>query len=327
MEKISQAFRNLIQLQSFLDRTFSFREILFWLVSISCLFPIISAPLALLLGLLFANFIGFPMANNKQRTTDYLLQFAIVGLGFGIKADEAIAVGKQGFQLTLASIFITLILGWILGKHFKLDKKIAFLISAGTAICGGSAIAAVSPAIKANKSQVSVALGTVFILNSLALFVFPVVGHALGLSPTQFGTWCAIAIHDTSSVVGAASQFGEQALATATTVKLARALWIIPVTLVASMVFGKGPGKTKIPYFIGLFLLAIVANTYFPFVEKYRVQFIQVAHAAMTLALFYIGCGLSKKILFAGGIRTFVQAAALWIIISSTTLWVVTYYF
>ncbi|MBD8488760.1 putative sulfate exporter family transporter [Echinicola sp. CAU 1574] len=327
MEKISQAFRNLIQLQSFLDRTFSFREILFWLVSISCLFPIIPAPLALLFGLLFANFIGFPLANNKQRTTDYLLQFAIVGLGFGIKADEAIAVGKQGFQLTLASIFITLILGWILGKYFKLDKKIAFLISAGTAICGGSAIAAVSPAIKANKSQVSVALGTVFILNSLALFVFPVVGHALALSPTQFGTWCAIAIHDTSSVVGAASQFGEQALATATTVKLARALWIIPVTLIASMIFGKGPRKTKIPYFIGLFLLAIVANTYFPFVEKYRVQFTQIAHAAMTLALFYIGCGLSKKTLFAGGIRTFGQAATLWIIISSTTLWVVTYYF
>jgi uncharacterized integral membrane protein (TIGR00698 family) len=211
-----------------------------------------------------------------------------------------------------------------MGKFLKIEKKTSYLISGGTAICGGSAIAAISPVIKAEEKQISVALGTIFILNSIALFLFPVIGKALNLSQTQFGLWCAIAIHDTSSVVGAASKYGTQALEVATTVKLARALWIIPVAFLSTLIFKNKGGKIKIPYFIGFFVLAMIVNTYVPFVQRYSHYVTGIAKAGLTLTLFLIGCGLSRKLLQSVGFKPLIQGVGLWVIISAAALWAVT---
>jgi len=323
MDKVKYINRKILELPNLRGKRFTLREILFWLVALSCLLLTVPAPIALLLGLVFANFIGNPYANLTQKATDFLLQGAVVGLGFGIKIDEAINAGQEGFSLTVASILATLTLGLALGKVFKIGKKTAVLISAGTAICGGSAIAAVSPVIKAKQQEISMALGAVFVLNSFALFIFPPIGQFIGLSADQFGTWCAIAIHDTSSVVGAASQYGEKALNIATTVKLLRALWIIPLTILAALIQGRRQGKIKIPYFIAWFVLAVMANSYLPDIAPCRDLITSLAKALLTLALFMIGCGLSKKMLFAGGVKIFAQASILWVIIAGATLWVI----
>lgn len=210
-----------------------------------------------------------------------------------------------------------------MGVILKIDKKTSYLISTGTAICGGSAIAAVSPVIKADEKQISIALGIVFILNSIALFVFPVLGHYLHLTDNQFGVWCAIAIHDTSSVVGAASKFSQPALEIATTIKLARALWIIPVAFFSTLLFKNSNTKIKIPYFIGLFVLAMVANTYIPFIQEYSHYLTAMAKAGLTLTLFLIGCGLSKKVISSVGIKPLIQGVVLWLTISLVALWAV----
>ena len=236
---------------------------------------------------------------------------------------SALKAGSQGILFTVVSIISTLLIGFFAGKFLKLEKKTSFLIAAGTAICGGSAIAAISPVIKAEEKQISVALGTIFILNSIALVLFPVIGHALNLSQTQFGLWCAIAIHDTSSVVGAASKYGTQALEIATTVKLARALWIIPVAFLSTLIFKNKGGKIKIPYFIGLFILAMVINSYVPFVQQYSYYLTAIAKAGLTLTLFLIGCGLSRKVLLSVGLKPLIQGVVLWIIISAASLWAV----
>lgn len=235
----------------------------------------------------------------------------------------ALSAGREGFLFTVASIFGVLALGFVLGKAFKTERKTSFLISAGTAICGGSAIAALSPVMKAGEKEISAALGIVFILNSVALFIFPGIGHALNLSQSQFGIWCAIAIHDTSSVVGAASKYGEQALQIATTVKLARALWIIPVAFGTAFIFKSDQKKVKIPYFIGLFVLAMLANTYLPFIKPLVPYFVNAAKTALTLTLFLIGSGLSFKVIKTVGIKPFLQGVILWIAISSVSLWAI----
>lgn len=220
-----------------LDRSITTRELIFLLSLVFCLSPFISPPLALLLGIIIAQFIGHPYLHLNHKATHLLLQVSVVGLGFGMNIGTALKASKDGILLTVLSILIVLVLGYIVGKSLKISKEISFLISIGTAICGGSAIAAVSPIINAKEKQISVALGTIFILNSIALILFPIVGHMLHLSQTQFGLWCAIAIQDTSSVVGAASKYGNEALQIATTVKLTRALWIIPIAFASSVIF------------------------------------------------------------------------------------------
>lgn len=279
--------------------------------------------MALFMGLIVAQFIGHPFLHLNQKATSWLLQVSVVGLGFGMNVNSALQAGREGIAFTIISIFGTLLLGTVLARLFRTDKKTAHLISCGTAICGGSAIAAIAPVIGAQEKQMSVALGTVFILNSIALFIFPFIGHSLQLSQTQFGLWCAIAIHDTSSVVGAASKYGAAALEVATTVKLARALWIIPVALATSVLFNNKTGKIKLPYFIGFFVVAVIANTYMPAVSLFAPLLVMVAKTGLTLTLFLIGAGLSAKVLKSVGIKPLLQGIILWVIISVVALFMV----
>lgn len=308
-----------------LDRSITTRELIFLLSLVFCLSPFISPPLALLLGIVIAQFIGHPYLHLNHKATHLLLQISVVGLGFGMNIDTALKAGKEGILFTVVSIFSVLILGYILGKILKINKETSFLISVGTAICGGSAIAAVSPVINAKEKQISVALGTIFILNSIALIIFPVVGHMLHLSQTQFGLWCAIAIQDTSSVVGAASKYGNEALQIATTVKLTRALWIIPIAFFSSVIFKSKDAKIKIPYFIGLFVVAIILNTYVPFFQTIGSYIVSVSKMGMTLTLFLIGAGLSRKVLASVGFKPILQGIILWILISVPAVLAVIY--
>ena len=309
--------------KNILDRSITTREVIFMFAVVLCLSPLISPPIALLMGLIIAQFIGHPYLNLNHRATHILLQVSVVGLGFGMNVNNALKAGKEGVIFTIVSIIGTLIIGFFMGKLLKIEKKISFLIATGTAICGGSAIAAISPVIKADEKQISVALGTIFILNSVALVLFPIIGHYLHLSENQFGLWCAIAIHDTSSVVGAASKYGPHALEVATTVKLARALWIIPVAFLSTFIFKNKGTKIKIPYFIGLFILAMMSNTYIPLVQDYSHYLTEFAKATLTLTLFLIGCGLSRKVLTSVGYKPLLQGVVLWIVISVSTLWAI----
>jgi uncharacterized integral membrane protein (TIGR00698 family) len=314
-----------------LEKHSTIRQVIFALAVIASLTPLVSPPLALLLGLAVALFVGHPFLHLNNKATHILLQISVVGLGFGINAATALRAGREGFLFAVVSIFGTLTIGLLMGKWMRIDGKTSLLISGGTAICGGSAIAALTPVIRAGERQVSVALGVVFILNSVALFLFPVVGHLLVLSQGQFGLWSAIAIHDTSSVVGAAGRYGPEALQVATTVKLARALWIIPVSLLAAVVFkrrsngGTSTGdrvKIKIPYFIGLFVLAILFNTWVPVPALSR-TIVGAAHAGLTLTLFLIGSGLSREVLKNTGVKPMLQGVLLWLLIAGGTLWAV----
>ncbi|HTI60316.1 YeiH family protein [Mucilaginibacter sp.] len=302
------------------------RKIIFLSVAFLCLFPFVNPPLALLLGIIFAQFVGHPFAQASHKITAWLLKIAVVGLGFGMNIHSAVSAGKDGFLFTSISIVSVLSIGLVAGRLMKIDKKTSFLISAGTAICGGSAIAALSPVIQAKEKQISVAMGTIFILNSVALFLFPAIGHRLHLSQNQFGLWCAIAIHDTSSVVGAASHYGQQALEVATTVKLARALWIIPVAFLTSALFKTGSRKVSIPYFIGLFILAMLINTYIPIIKPLVPYITSVSKTGLTLTLFLIGTSLSFKTLKTVGLVPLLQGVLLWTIISVTSLWVITHF-
>jgi uncharacterized integral membrane protein (TIGR00698 family) len=277
-----------------------------------CVSPWGSPPLALALGLLMALAVSNPFPAQSKQYTSKLLQWSVVGLGFGLNAQQALQAGREGLLFSVASIAGTLTLGYFVGRWLGVDRKTSHLIASGTAICGGSAIAAVGPVLRAEEGQMSVALGTVFILNSVALFVFPAIGHGLHLSQHQFGLWAAIAIHDTSSVVGAASHYGNEALQVATTVKLARALWIIPVA------FG-----TKLPYFILGFLAAMLLNTYVPALQPLAPVVVQVSKIGLTLTLFLIGAGLSGPVLRSVGARPFVQGVLLWAAICGASLWVV----
>jgi uncharacterized integral membrane protein (TIGR00698 family) len=302
------------------------QQAIFVLLLLLCLFPIISPPIALLLGLVVANLFGHPFLHLNHKATNILLQVSVVGLGFGMNVNSAVTAGKEGFLFTVGSIVLTIVLGTLLGKWLKIQKKTSHLISCGTAICGGSAIAAIAPVIQSNEKQTSVALGVIFILNSVALFVFPVVGHWLQMSQNDFGLWCAIAIHDTSSVVGAANKYGAEALQVATTVKLARALWIIPVALITAVVFKNKSSKIKIPYFIGLFILAMVCNTYFSPITNIAPYLVSIAKTGLTITLFLIGAGLNSSVLKSVGLKPLLQGVLLWIFIAVGTLISILYF-
>ncbi|WP_394333249.1 YeiH family protein [Flavobacterium segetis] len=297
-----------------------FQKIIFLLLIILCLSGLISPPIALLLGLVIANLTGNPFLDLNHKATTILLQISVVGLGFGMNVNTALAAGKEGFIFTIASLISTLILGYFIGKWLNIEQKTSHLISCGTAICGGSAIAAIAPVIKSDEKQTSVALGVIFILNSIALFLFPAVGHWLNLSQQEFGLWCAIGIHDTSSVVGAANKYGTEALQIATTVKLARALWIIPVALFTSVLFKNKSSKVKTPYFIGLFILAMLLNTYVPQTALVAPYLVNIAKIGLTLTLFLIGAGLNFNVLKSVGLKPFFQGVLLWIFIGTAAL-------
>jgi len=297
--------------------TENIRPIIFYLVIILCISPLMSAPMALVLGALFSFFkIGLPQI-NASRVTKYLLQTSVVLIGFSMNLSQVIQTSKTGFWLTVFSVTLTLLTGLALGLAFKVDRKTALLISCGTAICGGSAIAAVSPLIDAKKNQVSFALAVVFLLNAVALILFPFVGRHLHLSQEVFGYWAAIAIHDTSSVVGAGSAYGQKALEIATTVKLTRALWIIPVSLVIYYFTKKEKGaKVKIPWFIGLFLAAILLRHLTPGWNDTFAHLSWLGQKGMMIALFLIGSSLSTDEISSVGWRPFIMGITLWLAVS-----------
>jgi uncharacterized integral membrane protein (TIGR00698 family) len=299
------------------------RIIVFIAALIFCLSPLASPPIALAIGLVIALTIGHPFIHLNNKATKILLQVSVVGLGFGMNLGKVLQVGKEGILFTIVSIFGTLCLGFIIGKWLNIHKKTSHLIASGTAICGGSAIAAVGPILNATNQEMSVALGTVFILNSIALFIFPVIGHLLNLTQTQFGFWAGIAIHDTSSVVGAAAKYGKIALQTATTVKLARALWIFPVALLTSFLFKKKSSKISIPYFIFLFIIASILRTYIVPVAYISGYLVKAATIGLTVTLFLIGAGLSRNVLKAVGLRPLILGVLLWIIISISSLFII----
>lgn len=296
------------------------KQSVFWLSLAICLTPFITSPTALVIGFLLASLGLVPSQFNLAKVTKKLLAYSIVGLGFGINFDQALAVTSDGIGLIIATIVGTLALGWAVTKWIGLNRKTGYLISAGTAICGGSAIAAVSPAIKADDEQIGLALATVFVLNSVALFVFPVIGHALNLDQHTFGTWAAIAIHDTSSVVGAASAYGEEALTTATTLKLARALWIIPVALFSAFLFRSDSKKITVPYFILFYCVAIAVSDLIPSFDWLFQGIFDVSKRALVVCLFLIGCGISVEKLKAAGPKPLMFGVSLWVIISTTSL-------
>ncbi|RFN58179.1 YeiH family protein [Marixanthomonas ophiurae] len=298
-------------------------KVLFVVLCLLCLTPLINPPIALLMGVAVAQITGNPFEKISGKAVSWLLKFAVIGLGFGMSVSSALQAGKDGFILTVSSIIATLTLGILLGKLFKIDKKIAQLISSGTAICGGSAIAAIAPVIKANAKQISVSIGIVFLLNALALFIFPVVGHFFELTQHQFGVWSAIAIHDTSSVVGAANEYGNEALQTATTVKLARALWILPISVLFAVYKSGSVKKVKVPYFIGLFILAIIVNTYVPGIESVAPHIVTLAKIALTVTLFLIGTNLTYSSLKKVGVKPLVLAVLIWVFISVASLTII----
>ena len=282
----------------------------------------VTPPLALFLGLAFALICGQAHPKFNKKTSKYLLQYSVVGLGFGMNLDSALASGKEGMEFTIISVIGTLLIGWFIGrKVLKLDRNTSYLISSGTAICGGSAIAAVGPVVKANDSEMSVALATIFILNAIALFIFPVIGHALGMSQHEFGTWAAIAIHDTSSVVGAGAAYGEEALKVATTIKLTRALWIIPMAFATSFIFKSKGQKISIPWFIFFFVLAMIVNTYLlGSVPELGSAINGLARKTLTITMFFIGASLSMDVVRSVGLKPLIQGILLWVVISCSTL-------
>ena len=295
-------------------------KILFIILAALCFFPVVSPPIALFLGIIFVNIFG--QVFNADKIIKIVLQVSIVGLGFGINLKQALQAGSEGFLFTVFSITLIVVLGIVLGYIFRIDKIITQLISFGTAICGGSAIAAIAPILKADGKQTSVSLGIIFLLNALALFIFPEIGQYFHLSQNQFGIWSAIAIHDTSSVVGAASKYGHEALQTATTVKLARALWIIPISFMLSFL-NKSGGKVKIPYFIGFFILAILVNSYFPAIKDVASYVVDFSKSSLKVALFLIGIGLSFQNLKNIGIKPLLLGIILWVVISVISLFAV----
>ena len=274
------------------------------------------------IGLVFALLCGQAYPTLNKKVSKKLLQYSVIGLGFGMNLQASLASGKEGMLFTIISVIGTLLIGMFVGcKVLKLNRNTSYLISSGTAICGGSAIAAVGPIINAKDTDMSMALATVFILNAIGLFLFPILGHWLGLTQQEFGTWAAIAIHDTSSVVGAGAAYGEEALQVATTIKLTRALWIIPLALVTSVIFRSEGKKISIPWFILFFILAMLINTYlladYPEIGKFIAG---IARKGLILTMFFIGASLSVDVIKSVGIRPLLQGVLLWIIISAASL-------
>ncbi|KFZ37598.1 membrane protein [Shewanella mangrovi] len=296
-----------------------YRKLLLLLLGVSCLLPMVNSPTALILGFMLANVVGVPHDWQIGALTKKLLSLSIVCLGFGIPFAQAASITIANLPLILGSIIATIVIGTLLSKLFKLERNTGHLIACGTAICGGSAIAAVAPAINAKNDQTALALACVFVLNSIALFIFPVIGHLLSLSQHDFGVWSAIAIHDTSSVVGAASAYGEEALKTATTIKLARALWIVPVAALSAMWFG-GNGKLKVPMFILYYCLAIAISTLLPQGQPLYDGLFLVGKRLLIVCLFLVGCGITISKLRTHGSKPLLAATLLWLCIGSGSL-------
>ena len=291
----------------------------------------LTPPVALFLGLAFALTCGQAYPKFNKKVSKYLLQYSVVGLGFGMNLHASLASGREGMEFTILSVVGTMVIGWFIGrKCLKVERDTSSLISSGTAICGGSAIAAVGPVLKAKDTEMSVALGTIFVLNAVALFLFPVVGHALGMSQHEFGTWAAIAIHDTSSVVGAGAAYGEEALEVATTIKLTRALWIIPLALATSFIFKSKEKKISVPWFIFFFIAAMIFNTYVLGTTETGMAIGDgingFARKSLTFTLFFIGASLSRDVLKAVGLKPLIQGVLLWIVISVSTLLYIYYW-
>ena len=282
----------------------------------------VTPPVALFIGLAFALLCGQAYPKFNKKVSKKLLQYSVVGLGFGMNLHASLASGKEGMLFTIISVIGTMLIGMFIGrKLLKVNRDTSYLISSGTAICGGSAIAAVGPVIKAKDSDMSVALATIFVLNAIALFVFPVLGGWLGLTQQEFGTWAAIAIHDTSSVVGAGAAYGEEALQVATTIKLTRALWIIPLALVTSFIFKSEGKKVSIPWFILWFIVAILINTYLlDSVPEVGKAISGLARKGLIITMFFIGASLSTDVLKAVGVKPLVQGVLLWLVISIGSL-------
>jgi len=280
---------------------------------------LISPPFALLGGLIYGFALTHPFHVESKRLAKFLLQASVVALGFGMNLHEVLRAGRSGFAYTAISITVAMLLGLGIGYFIQVAKKPSFLISAGTAICGGSAIAAVGPIADANEEEMAVALGTVFILNSVALFLFPVLGYAFHLSQEQFGLWSALAIHDTSSVVGAAAKYGATALDIATTIKLARALWIVPLSFVTAVAL-KTKARIQWPWFILFFCLAALLNTLLPAFHPAFGPLNHLGKIGLTVTLFLIGTGLNKKTLQSVGFRPLLQGATLWLVMATSTL-------
>ena len=281
----------------------------------------VTPALALFVGLMYALILGdVPYGKFNKKCSKYLLQAAVVGLGFGMNFEQSIQAGKDGMLLTIASVFVVMILAVFIGKKMKLDDKTSYLIGSGTAICGGSAIAAIGPVIKADDNQMAVSLGTIFMLNAIALFIFPPIGRMIGLTDAQFGTWAAIAIHDTSSVVGAGQAFSDPALEIATLVKLTRALWIIPLAIVTTFVYREKSKKITIPWFIFLFIIAMLVNTYAGIPAEVSKWIVLIAKQGMVLTLFLIGSSLSINVVKKVGLTPVILGVVLWVIIGIVSL-------
>jgi uncharacterized integral membrane protein (TIGR00698 family) len=285
---------------------------------------IVSPPVALVGGIAFGFAVAHPWRGESAKLAKLLLQASVVCLGFGMNLAQVVHAGKSGFVYTAIGITFAMVLGILLGKVLSVSGKASYLITVGTAICGGSAIASVAPITGASEEEISVSMGTVFLLNSVALLLFPFVGHVLKLDQNQFGLWAALAIHDTSSVVGAAAAYGAQALQVGTTVKLARALWIVPVALLTAAVMArqgsKGKSKVKMPWFILMFCAAAALSTYVP---RFHDGFAALSHLGklgLTATLFLIGTGLSQETLKRVGARPLVQGVVLWIVVGSASL-------
>jgi uncharacterized integral membrane protein (TIGR00698 family) len=280
---------------------------------------LLSPPIALVAGVAYGFTFLHPYHRDARRFARFLLQASVVCLGFGMNLQQVLRVGRAGFIYTAVGITAAMLIGWLVGKLFSVKSRISFLISAGTAICGGSAIAAVAPIANATEEEMAVSLGTIFILNSVALFAFPAIGSALHLTQTQFGLWSALAIHDTSSVVGASAKFGAVALAVGTTVKLARALWIVPMSIGTSLT-QKSKARIQLPWFILLFCIAAVANTYLP---AFQIAFSQLRHIGiigLTATLFLIGTGITRNTFREVGPRPLLQGIVLWAIVAIGSL-------
>ncbi|MDE7119866.1 MAG: putative sulfate exporter family transporter, partial [Muribaculaceae bacterium] len=284
----------------------------------------ISPAMALFLGLVYALVFPMPYAVFNKKASKYLLQASVVGLGFGMNVSEALESGAEGMMFTIVSVIGVMCFGILLGYWMHITRKTTYLISSGTAICGGSAIAAVGPVLKANDHEMAVSLGVIFILNAVALFIFPPIGRYFGMSDAQFGTWAAIAIHDTSSVVGAGDAFSPEACQIATLIKCTRALWIIPLAFVTMFIFRDKDAKgVSIPWFIFLFVLAMVVNTYCGLPQALTGTLVAVSKKLLVVTLFFIGAGLSVSMVKKVGVAPLLLAILLWILIGVSSFFVV----
>lgn len=292
----------------------------FYIIPVCCLFPFFSAPLALFLGIVLAFLYKGKEVVETKKLTKYLLQASVVCMGFQMSMHEVIHTGKTGFVITVVSVLVTVLLGLVVGKLLKIEKNTTLLISSGTAICGGSAIAAVAPVLDAKGNQISFSLAVIFVLNAVALFIFPAIGHWLNMDQTHFGYWAAIAIHDTSSVVGACSAYGEESLQVGTTVKLVRTLWIIPLALCIAFFNKNKASKISIPWFILFFVVAILVGNYVPGMEETNAHLSWLGKKGMMISLFFIGTSIRIEDVKKTGPKAFLLGIFLWIVIAVLSL-------